>query len=124
MRALIYTNNDSEYEMIREVLTDMSLLMDVRRDPLDGYGHYEESYDIVVVALDGARGMNEVIEWTGRSPSSRVIWITEDREFASVAIQKHITDFIVRPFDILRLKECFQGTLAGFAGAHSWHIPS
>ena len=124
MRALIYTNSDAEYEQIRDALAGVSQLIDIKRDPMDGHGHYTEHYDIVVVALDGARGMNEVNEWTGRCPSSKVIWITDDKEFASVALQKHIHDFIVRPFDIIRLKECFSGTMTNHSGANSWHIPS
>ena len=124
MRALIYTNSDAEYEQIREAIDGVSQFIDVKRDPMDGHGHYTEHYDIVVVALNGARGMNEVIEWTGRFPTSRVIWITDDREFASVAIQKHIFDFIVRPFNSGRLRECFRGIVAEGSGANSWHIPS
>lgn len=124
MRALIYTNSDAEYEQIRDALAGVSQLIDIKRDPMDGHGHYTEHYDIVVVALDGARGMNEVNEWTGRYPSSKVIWITDDREFASIALQKHISDFIVRPFDSHRLRECFHGTLSDCSGANSWHIPS
>ena len=124
MRALIYTNSDAEYELIRDALIGESCLIDIRRDPLDGHGHYTENYDIIVVALDGARGMNEVNEWTGRFPSSKVIWITDDKEFAGIALQKHIHDFIVRPFDIIRLRDSFRGTMANSSGANSWHIPS
>ncbi len=124
MRALVYTKSDAEFAQIKNAFMDVSRLIDVSRDPLDGHGHYSDPYDVVVIALDGARGMNEVNEWTGRFPNSRVIWITDDRDFAGVAIQKHIFDFIVRPFDSTRLSECFRETLTECSGANSWHIPS
>lgn len=124
MRALIYTKSDAEFEQLRDSLSDVSRLIEVRRDPLDGHGHYTDPYDIVIVALDGARGMNEVSEWSGRFPSSKVIWITDDQEFAGVAIQNHIFDFIVRPYDHSRLKESFRDTVADCHGANTWHIPS
>ena len=124
MRALVYTNSDAEYDQFREAISDVSELIDVRRDPMDGHGHYEDPFDIVIVALDGARGMNEVNEWTCRFPSAKVIWITDDKEFAGVAIQKHIFDFIVRPLDDIRLKECLRETVSNRSGSNSWHIPS
>ena len=124
MRALIYTKNDTEFVQLRDILASMSPMIDIRRDPMDGYGHYTDPYDIVIVALDGARGMNEVSEWSGRFPSSKVIWITDDQEFAGVAIQNHIFDFIVRPYDVPRLKESFRGTVPEHSGANCWHIPS
>ena len=124
MRALIYTKSDAEFDQLRDSLADVSQLIEVRRDPLDGHGHYTDPYDIVIVALDGARGMNEVSEWSGRVPSSKVIWITDDQEFAGVAMQNHIFDFIVRPYDVPRLKESFRGTVPEHSGANCWHIPS
>ena len=124
MKALVYTKSDAEFAQIKDAFMDVSRLIDVSRDPLDGHGHYSDPYDVVVIALDGARGMNEVNEWAGRFPSSRVIWITDDKEFAGIAIQKHISDFIVRPFDSARLCESFQQTLTNCSGGNSWHISS
>ena len=123
MKALVYTKSDAEYAQIRNTLLEVSQLTDVSRDPMDGHGYYSEPYDVIVIALDGARGMNEVNEWTGRFPSSRVIWITDDKEFAGIAIQKHISDFIVRPYGSERLFESFRQTLMNCSGVNSWHIP-
>jgi DNA-binding NtrC family response regulator len=124
LEALIYTRNDLEYEQLRDALTEVSGLVDVSRDPLDGHGHYGKAYDIVIVALDGAKGMNEVTEWVGRFPDSKIVWITDDRDFAGVAIQKHICDFIVRPFNEERIKESLRSAVSESSRNSVWDISS
>lgn len=124
MQTLIYTRDDKEYERLRDALTEISGQAEVRRDPLDGHGHYSEGYDLIIVALDGARGMNEVSEWAGRYPSSGIIWITDDKEFAGVAMQKHINDLIVRPYDDERIRESISFFLSKCRDCYTWHIPA
>lgn len=73
MNTVIYTKDDSEYVSMAEILRDESDRMDVFRDPLDGHGHYNYPYDMIVVALEGARGMNTVVEWSDRYPNAKII---------------------------------------------------
>ena len=58
MNAVIYTKDDREYASMAGILKEESDSMDVFRDPLDGHGHYDYRYDMIVVALEGAKGMN------------------------------------------------------------------
>lgn len=124
MRTLIYTKDDNEYERLTDILKDISVQAEVRKDPLDGHGHYSEHYDLIIVALNGARGMNEVAEWAARYPSSRIIWITDDKEFAGIAMQKHVSDFIVRPYVNERFKESISFFLNNNRSCNIWNIPA
>ena len=99
MEALVYTKDDSEYEKIRTMLEAEAGLIDVYRDPLNGHNYFSHEYDIVVVALNGARGMELVLEYSRRFDMTLVVWITDDPYFAGTAIRQHIYDFIERPYN-------------------------
>ena len=111
MNAVIYTKDDLEYASMAEILRDESERMDVYRDPLDGYGHYDYPYDVIVVALDGARGMNTVEEWSDRYPDSRIIWLTSDPDFLRFAFRKHLSDFLIRPFNKAEFRRSVRSAL-------------
>ena len=112
MQAVIYTKDDAEYRRMEEILLEENPGIGVRRDPLDGHGHYGVTYDIVVAALDGAKGMEIVLEWSKRYRHSQIIWITSDPDFAGMAIRRHIYDFIVRPCCDERFRESVRGAIA------------
>ena len=99
VNAVIYTKDDTEYVSMAGILKQESDRMDVFRDPLDGHGHYDYPYDMIVVALEGAKGMNTVLEWSERYPDVKIIWLTSDPDFLSVAFKRHLSGFLVRPFD-------------------------
>lgn len=66
MDAIIYTRDDTEYDLIKEMLEKGSAHMDVYRHHLNGHKRYDNEYDIVIVALKGAEGINPVsTEQTG-----------------------------------------------------------
>lgn len=115
MNALIYTKDDMEYISMAGILKDEFDGMDVYRDPLDGHGHYDYPYDVIVVALDGAKGMNTVEEWSERYPASRIIWLTSDSDFAKVAIRRHLGEFLIRPYDEERFRESVRRAVMGSA---------
>ena len=121
MQVLIYTKDDNEYLELKKVITGISEANEVYRDPSDGHGHYSGTYDIVVVALDGAKGLNEVTEWADRT-KTRIVWITDDKEFAGVAIRKHVSDFIIRPYTEERIKESVTGIIKDCGFDNIWHI--
>lgn len=75
------------------------------RGLLDGRYHLEEEYDIVVVDMDGAQGMEYVCKYRELYGSTLVVWITDDRYFAGVAVRTHTFGFIVRPFEEPQLRE-------------------
>ena len=104
MDAVIYTKDDTEYNRLSTALQEESELMDVYRDPLDGHGHFDYAYDMVVVALEGAQGMETVLEWSRRYPDTQIIWITSDRYFAGMATRQHIHDFILRPYQVEQIR--------------------
>ena len=116
MNAVIYTTDDMEYASMAGILKEESDRMDVFRDPLDGHGHYDYPYDMIVVALEGAKGMNTVLEWSDRYPDSKIIWLTSDRDFLSVAFRRHLSDFLVRPFNEEEFRKSARNALQGSPG--------
>ena len=105
LEAIIFTTDDAEYEVLKRVITGEALDAEVFRAVMDGHGHYDHEYDIAIVALEGARGMNTVVGVSDHFRDTRIIWITSDRDFSMVAIQKHISDFITRPYGEDRIRE-------------------
>ena len=104
MEALIFTRDNNEYDNIKQLLEAESSVIDVYRDPLNGHNHFEYEYDIVIVALNGAQGMELVLEYSRRFDDTHIIWITDDPYFAGTAIRRHIYDFIERPYDSEKLR--------------------
>ncbi|MCR5432616.1 MAG: hypothetical protein K6E95_08675 [Lachnospiraceae bacterium] len=100
MTAVIYTrnNNDSAFlnETVRRAAEDMSVTL---INP-EGTKYFRVAYDLVVVDINGAEGMEIVLEYAERFPGSKIIWITDDPYFAKTAIRNHIHDFITRPLDV------------------------
>lgn len=111
VNAVIYTKDDCEYASLAGILREESEQIDVFRDPLDGHAHYEYPYDIIIVALEGAKGMNTALEWSQRHPGSGIIWLTSDRDFAKVAIRHHLPGFLVRPYDDDEFRESVKKVL-------------
>ena len=105
MRALIYTNSEQEYQLLRMITEEEVDGIIVRQIRMDGHFHVEEDSDIAVVALDGAMGMEIMQSYQSRHPACRIIWITDDQYFGRTAIRNHIFDFIVRPYPGIRYRD-------------------
>ena len=103
MDAVIYTESDSEFDTLAAILLEENFA--AARDPLDEHGHYEYAYDIAVVALEGARGMEIVRNWAERFRQTRIIWITGDPYFAGMAMEQRVHDFITRPYTPDRFRD-------------------
>lgn len=121
MEAVIYAKNDDEYKMLCDILEQEAELIDIYRDPADGFCHYEHEYDLVVVALEGAKGMNVVDSQSERYPDTQIIWITSDKDFASVALRHHIHDFIIRPFTQERFSRSVREALPKCPHRYEWN---
>ncbi len=122
MEAVIYEKNDEEYKMLCSILEKEAELIDIYRDPADGFCHYEHEYDLVVVALEGAKGMNVVESLSEHYPDTQIIWITSDEDFVSVAIRHHIHDFIVRPFTQERISRSVREVIPKCPHRHEWRF--
>lgn len=122
MEAVIYAKDEEEYRMFCDVLEKEAELIDIYRDPADGFCHYEHEYDLVVMALDGAKGMNVVESQCERYPDTQIIWIASDKDFASVALRHHIHDFIVRPFIQERFSESVREVLPKCPRRYEWRF--
>ena len=85
---------------------------EVSRAVLDGFTHYDRPYDIAVIALEGAAGMNEALEIKERFPDTRILWVTSDENFAQIAIRNHIYDLIKRPYELDRLREAIRNVVS------------
>ncbi|MBR4341765.1 MAG: hypothetical protein IKP88_03470 [Lachnospiraceae bacterium] len=103
MNAIIYTYDNLEYESIRDLVSSLDVPVELARPQLDGHKIYER-YDLVIVCLKGAEGMEVVMEYNQRFKNTELIWISDDEYFAGVAMRAHIHDFIVRPYEISDIK--------------------
>ena len=108
MRALIYTNSEQEYQLLRKIAEEEIDGIIVSQVRMDGHFHVEEDSDIAVIALNGAMGMEIMQTSQSRHPACRIIWITDDQYFGRTAIRNHIFDFIVRPYPDNRYREAFR----------------
>lgn len=120
MDALVYSPEEEETARICEILQAEGIT--ARRDPLDGHGHYEYGYSIVIVAVEGARGMEIVRNWSDRYPGTQIIWISGDPYFAGVAMEKKIHDFITRPYDPDRLHQSVRRAMPKCPETKTWHF--
>ena len=105
MDAVVFTKSGQEYEMLSGILTNESPGVTVWQGRMDGHYHPERKCDLVVVAVDGAQGMELACACREMFGDTLVVWITDDPYFAGVAIRMHIFDFIVRPFAEARFRE-------------------
>ncbi len=99
MNCVIYTHDDHEFETFHSLVNHVTGSDSVTRAELNGHKIYKISFDLAIVALDGAEGMEVVREYTLRFPGTQVIWISNDPFFAGFALRNHIYDFITRPAD-------------------------
>ena len=105
MDAVIYTKSIPEYEMLSGILADELSDVTVSRGVIDREYHLEREYDVVVVGINGAQGMELVCKYRELYGNTLVIWITDDPYFAREAIRTHSFDFIVRPLEETRFRE-------------------
>ena len=111
MNAIVFTKNDMEYEVLSNVLAEEAADIIVEHEQNDGHFHLEKSYDLAVVAIDGAQGMEVVLEYRERFKETFVIWITNGPYFAGIAIRTHIFDFILRPLTANRFREAVRNLM-------------
>ena len=104
MRAVFYTESMEEYQMLSGKLLEEIPDAELYYMEQDGYFRFWDS-DMIVVALDGARGMETVLECSSRYPQAMIVWVTDDEYFARMAIRRHIFDFIPRPLSEKRFLE-------------------
>ena len=124
MEAIVYTRNDDEYDLIKTTLENEAGLIDVDRHPLNGHKRFDHGYDVAVVALKGAEGMEVMLEYASRFPDTNVIWITDDPFFAGIAIRNHIYDFIERPYSKERLEQSIRDVIERCPNRNRWFLGS
>ena len=122
MDAIIYTRDDREYELCKMTLEREAGLIDVERAVLNGHKRYDYEYDVVIVALEGAEGMEVVLEYSERFADTNIIWITSDPFFAGTAIRRHIYDFIERPYDEERIRNAIKEVIPLCPNRNRWHF--
>ena len=116
MDAIVYTRNDDEYDLIKTTLENEAGLIDVDRHPLNGHKRFDHGYDVAVVALKGAEGMEVMLEYVSRFPDTNII-------FAGIAIRNHIYDFIERPYSKERLKHSIHDVIERCPNRNRWVLP-
>lgn len=113
MDAVIYTESGQEYEMLSGILEYESPGIMVSRGNMDGSFHLEHEYDIAVVGVDGAFGIELVCKYREMYGNTLVVWITDDRYFAGVAIRTRVFGFIVRPLEETQFQEVARKIVEG-----------
>ena len=113
MDAVIYTESGQEYEMLSGILEYESPGIMVSRGIMDGSFHLEHEYDIAVVGVDGAFGMELVCKYREMYGNTLVVWITDDRYFAGVAIRTRVFGFIVRPLEETQFHDVARNIVEG-----------
>ena len=113
MDAVIYTESGQEYEMLSGIIEYESPGIMVSRGIMDGSFHLEHEYDIAVVGVDGAFGMELVCKYREMYGNTLVVWITDDRYFAGVAIRTRVFGFIVRPLEETQFQEVARKIVEG-----------
>ena len=108
MEAVVYTTDAQEYELLSGILKEESPGLTVSQGVIDGEYHLEREYDVAVVGINGAQGMELVCKYRELYGKTLVIWITDDPYFAGMAIRTHIFDFIVRPLEGRRFREALR----------------
>lgn len=109
MNGVVFTESKEEYEMLAGLMRETISNISLRHEKNDENFRMEDlNCDVAVVAIDGALGMEIVQEHRFRYPDAKVIWITNDKYFAGVAIRQHIFDFIVRPIPKPRFIESLE----------------
>ena len=124
MDAIIYTRDDEEYDLFKSILESEARRIAVKRDELNGHKRYDHEYDVVIVALEGAEGMEVVLEYAQRFSDTNVIWLTSDPFFAGTALRNHIYDFIRRPFDKERIVQSIREVIPRCPNRNFWRIPA
>ena len=124
MEAIIYTRDDKEYNLIKTILENEAELIDIDRHPLNGHKRYDHGYDVAVVALKGAEGMEVMLSYAERFPDTNIIGITEDPFFAGIALRNHIYDFIERPYGIERLEKSIRDVIEHCPNKNRWTFPA
>lgn len=104
MNTVFYTKSKDEYQMMSGVmLEEVPDTVPYHLEP-DGFFRFMDC-DMAVIALDGALGMETVLECCRRYPKAVIVWVTDDKYFAGMAIRNHIFDFILRPLTEERFME-------------------
>ena len=98
MKVLIETESDAEYKRLSRIVLEEDTEADVTHAPSDGHYHHGPGYDLAVISVDGAKGMEAVIPVRERYSRTMLIWITNDKYFAHMAMRKKVFEFLVRPY--------------------------
>lgn len=109
MKGVVFTESEEEYKLLSKIMHESISEIFIKHELNDEKFRMENlGCDIAVVAINGALGMEIVQEHRYRYPEAKVIWITDDKYFAGVAIRQHIFDFIVRPIPEIRFREAME----------------
>ena len=115
MKSVFYTRSKEEYRALAEQLIGEIPDAQPYHMEQDGNFHFMEG-ELAVITLDGALGMETMLEYSSRFPYAMVVWVTDDRYFARMAIRRHIFDFILRPLTKERFLETIRKAAARRSG--------
>lgn len=65
----------------------------------------KNNYEIVIVAIDKAKGMEAVKHIHRRDANAKIIWFSDDEDFAGCAFENGVKQFSLRPISSEKLSE-------------------
>ena len=65
----------------------------------------KNSYHIIIVAMDKAKGMETVKHIHLRDGKAKIIWFSDDEDFAGFAFENEVKQFAIRPISREKLIE-------------------
>lgn len=114
MKILIYAHAD-EHSCLTEMLTEHSMMQYRQlnltvQDEFDNFAQslQREEFDVVLVAADGASGMESVIAAKNVQPGTKVIWFSDDRYFGAQSYRLDCSYFGVKPVTPEKIKKAFE----------------
>ncbi len=121
METLIYTKDNDEYENFCRIIDEEDELSNTYRGSKNGHKYYDREYDIVVVSLEGAEGMEVAREYRKRYEDTLVIWITSDPFFAGTAMRENVYGFLEKPVSFEKFRETYRKALKDCKHKREWH---
>lgn len=112
MKIGILTKDEEEFCRLRK-MTDAVLKELNEKAETEHYENLEKiqqdtpenKFHIVLLAFEGAYGLETMVYFREHHRATKVIWIAEDKYFGGAAMRYKIADFLVKPISETRFRE-------------------
>lgn len=106
MTICIYGTKD-DLEQLNAAISQLKsyTYRQIKMDLYEGYDHFihaltEKAYDVIIVTVDNAEGMEGVIAAKAVATHTPVIWFSNDRDFGVQSYRCHVAYFHPKPITV------------------------